>query len=320
MKGIIIGIGSIGKRHLKNFKKFPIEILSFSKHQNSTKKDKSLDLCLSEKYDFGLVTNVTNLHTSTSIKLAKSNSHIFIEKPLSNSLLNLKILEKLVNEKNLITLIGCNLRFHPCLIKIKNLLSQKILGKIIFVQAEHGSYLPNWHPNEDYKKSYAGRKELGGGVVLTSIHEIDYLYWLFGDIVEVYSQSGNFSNLKINAEDYSATLLKFKNGIVGELHLDYFQHPSSRKCKIVGTKGTIIWDYNQNLVKLFDNKTNKWNIILKLNSFDINSTYVDEISHFLSCIKQNKKTINSLHDGIKTLKISLAILKSSVKKKAVKIK
>ena len=312
-------MGSIGKRHLKNLRKFPIEIITFSKHKNSKNKFNSFESCLKDKLDFGLVTNITNMHVSTSIKLAKSNLHIFIEKPLSNSLSNLKNLEMLVNKKNLITQIGCNLRFHPCLIKIKNLLLDEILGKVIFVQAEHGSYFPDWHTYEDYTKSYAGRKELGGGVVLTSIHEIDYLYWLFGDIVEVSSQSGKFSDLKINAEDYSATILKFKNGIVGELHLDYFQRPYSRKCKIVGTKGMLIWDYEKNSIKLFDNKQNKWKIIMKLNKFNINSTYVDEMTHFISCIKQNKQTINPLSDGIKTLEISLAILKSSQKKKVIKI-
>ena len=119
--------------------------------------------------------------------------------------------------------MGCNLRFYPPFKKIKQLIDKKIVGKPISIQVETGSYLPDWHPYENYRKSYAAKKELGGGILLTAIHEIDYLYWIFGEIKEVSSITGKFSNLKINSDDLSVSLIKFKNNLIGEMHLVFLK-------------------------------------------------------------------------------------------------
>ena len=326
MKAVIVGYGSIGKRHSENISKFKnIQCFVVTNRKGvkvpskNFQKFNSLDKCLKLKPDIGFVTNESSIHIKTAIKLANAGCHIFVEKPLSHNNFQIKKLLKLVRQKNLVTLMGCNFRFHPCLIKIKKLISSKKIGRIIFVQAEHGSFLPDWHPLEDYRTSYAARKELGGGVVLTSIHEIDYLFWLLGNVKEVYSVTGKFSDLHMNADDLSSTILKFKNNVVGEVHLDHFQRSFKRGCKIVGTNGTITWDSRANMVKLFNNKTKKWTVVMKLKNFDFNSTYVDEIVHFLECVKKNKKTTNDLKEGVIIQNIALAILQSSRKKKMVKL-
>ena len=326
MKAVIVGYGSIGKRHSKNLSKFKnIQCFVVTNRKGvkfpskNFQKFNSLDECLKLNPDVGFVTNESSVHIKTAIKLANAGCHIFVEKPLSHNCLQIKQLLKLVNKKNLVTLIGCNFRFHPCLIKIKKLISSKKIGRIIFAQAEHGSFLPDWHPFEDYKSSYAARRELGGGVVFTSIHEIDYLFWLFGNVKEVYSITGKFSDLDMNADDLSSTVLRFKNNVIGEIHLDHFQRSFKRGCKIVGTKGTITWDSRTNVVKLFNNKTKKWKDVMKLKNFDFNSTYINEITHFLECVKKNKKTTNDLKEGVFVQNIALAILQSSRNKKMVKL-
>jgi len=154
---------------------------------------------------------------------------------------------------------------------------------------------------------------------LTCIHEIDYLYWFFGEIKEVFSITGKFSDLKIKSSDLSAIILKFKNNIVGEIHLDYLQRPEFRSCKIIGTKGTIYWDSTNNEVKIFDIKKKKWIIKLKVKNYDKNKEYVDELSHFLNCVGKKEKSINDLTHGIETLKIALTTIKSSKEKKLLKI-
>ena len=323
LKVVLVGYGAIGKRHFQNLQQFTSDVIICSKQKslkNSNKTFPILTDCLKQNPDVGLISNITNQHIETSKILAKANCHLFIEKPLSHSEKDIKDLIKLVKKKNLTTLIGCNLRFHPCLIKVKNLLSTGKIGKIISVLAENGSYLPDWHADEDYSKTYAARRDLGGGVVLTSIHELDYLFWLFGNISEVFSISGKYSNLKVSADDLSAILLKFKNNVVGEIHLDYFQKSKTRTCKIIGTKGIIECDLVKNTVNVFSNRQKKWKTILKLKNFDLNSTYVDELNHFFNCISKRKKTINTIDESFKILQISLAILESSKKKKVIKIK
>jgi len=327
-KILVIGFGSIGKRHVENLlnnTKHEIIILTKRQNLNLLKKKRikiydTLEACPSQQPKIGFITNETAYHIPIAIKLAKAGLDLFIEKPLSDSMKGIITLQSIVKQKKLIVLMGCQLRFHPCIKKINQLLKQQKIGKIISIQVENGSYLPDWHPYEDYRISYAGKKNLGGGVVLTMIHDIDYLYWIFGIPRSIFSITGKFSNLEISSEDYSCSLLQFKKNIIAELHLDFFQGPNYRRFKIKGTNGIILWDSDNNEVKCYNNKKMKWENYMKLKFFDINKTYVDEVRHFFKCIKNREKTINDLHDGIETMKIALDIKKSAKLEKRIRMK
>ena len=318
MKILVIGYGSIGKRHIKNLLSIPrIKVIVLTKQKSTDPILKkclvctSLEKCILEKPSAAIIANNTSNHIDISLKLAKEGIDLFIEKPLSNNIKNITQLSKIVKSKTLLTMMGCNLRFHPCIKKIKQLIDKKTIGEILSVQVESGSYLPDWHPNENYQKSYAARNDLGGGVILTCIHEIDYLYWFFGMPYSIISQGGKYSNLKIDVEDLSLSIIKFPKNLLAELHLDYFQRPDIRKCKIIGSKGTIMWNSKSNQVKLYNSRKNDWTIKLAIKNYNRNDMYVDEMKHFLNCIKQRKQTMNPLHEGIETLRIALSIKKSS---------
>ena len=324
MKIAVIGYGSIGKRHVQNLLNVPnteIIICTKQKIKNpNTKKIKivkSIVECVKEKPEMGIIANETSKHITEANELVKHGIHIFLEKPLSNSTKDLKFLENTIEKQKLISQMGCNFRFHPCIMKMKELVEKGIIGEIISVSAESGSYLPDWHPYEDYTKGYAARDDLGGGIVLTCIHEIDYLYWILGDVKEVFSITGKFSNLKVTSDDMSAIILRFKNNVIGELHLDYFQRPNFKSCKIRGDKGVIHWNSDNNEVKIHLTNKKRWEKVLKLKNYERNKMYVDEINHFLKCVKRKKTTINNIKEGVRTLEISLGIKKSSKLKKMV---
>lgn len=327
LKILVVGYGSIGKRHVNNLMKLKdVEILVCSKNKDIDQLKKngirvydSLAKCLDEKPDIGFVCNVTSLHVKTAIKLAQNGCHLFIEKPLSNSLADINRLNTLIRKKKLITMVGCNLRFHKCIQEIKKEIQNNEIGRIISVRAESGSYLPNWHPWEDYRASYASLKKLGGGVVLTCIHEIDYLCWFFGNVDQVFSFTGKFSDLEISVEDLSAILLKFKKNIIAEVHLDYFQQPDFRSCKVIGTMGTIYWDSATNEVHLYDTNKRKWIRKIKLKNYERNEMYVQELSYFINCVKNKKTTMNTVNDALKTLQVGFATKKSSSLNKIIKI-
>ena len=328
---LIVGYGSIGKKHLENFLQFKdIQLTVYTKRndlqllrENGIKISNSLTECLKENPDVGVITNETSLHIPIAIKLAKEGLDLFLEKPLSNSLKDVEKLRAIVKKKKLITQMGCNLRFHPCIKKIKSLIEHQKIGRIISAQVQNYSYLPDSHRWEDYRKSYAARKDLGGGVILTNaIHEIDYLYWFFQEVENVISISGKFSDLDIKAEDYVSGLLKFKNKIVGELHMDYFQRPDFRSCKIRGTKGEIYWNSDDNCVNIYNINKKKWETKFDngfSHNLDTYSSYVEELKHFLKCVKHRKETINDLEQGVRTLKIALAIKKASKLMKSVNV-
>ena len=328
MKILVVGYGSIGKRHVKNILKHTNhQIIICTKRQDLSSLNQkrikifdTLQKCLNENPEIGFITNETAYHISTAKQLAKEGIDLFIEKPLSDSRKDIKILQKIVKQKKLVTQMGYNLRFHKCIIQIQKLIIQNKIGKIISIQAENGSYFPDWHPHEDYKISYAGKKRLGGGIVLTQIHDIDYLSSFFGQPKSIFSFMGKFSDLKISGEDYCASIIRFRNNITAELHLDFFQGPEFRGCKIKGTNGIITWNSLDNEIKFFNNKKKKWEIIFKIKKFERNQMYIDELKHFLKCVKNRKKTINGLDNGIKTLNIALAMKESSAKSKVIELK
>ena len=326
-KVLIVGYGSVGNRHLENFLRFKdIQLTVYTKRNDiqllkkkGIKVSDSLNECLKENPNIAVIANETSLHVPTAIKLAKAGLDLFLEKPLSNSLKDVEKLHAIVKKKKLITQMGCNLRFHPCIKKIKSLIDQQKIGRIISAQVKSCSYLPDYHPWEDYRKGYAARKDLGGGVLLTQIHEIDYMYWLFQEVENVISMSGKLSDLDITAEDYVSSLLKFKNKIIGELHMDYFQRPDFRSCKIRGTKGEIYWNSDNNSVNIYRMDKKRWKTELEVKNYQRNFSYAEQLKHFLKCVKQRKETINDIEQGIDTLKIALAMKKSSKIMKPVRV-
>lgn len=322
MKAAVVGYGSIGQRFVKILSNISnIEIVLCSKKKTIKNLRKNIILCHSIKEcillqpDVVFITNITSAHIPTAKIFAKNGIPLFIEKPLSHSIRGVNELGSIIKSKKLITMIGCNMRFHKAISKINEVIKKERLGKILSIKVENGSFLPDWHPGENYSNSYAAQKKLGGGVVLTNIHEIDYLYWFFGMPKEVFSITRKLSDLKV-FEDFSSILLNYKNKVC-EIHLDFFQKPSDRSCKIIGTKGIISWDSKLKSIKLYDNNKKRWKIILSLKNYDSNLMYVNEIKYFLDSIKKNKKTINDFNDASKTLKISLAALKSSKQKRVV---
>jgi len=327
MKVLVIGFGSIGNRHINNLLNYPdIEIIVCSSKEsiNSDVNKKiqvvqSIEDGIIEKPDLAFITNVTSAHISTALKLADSGINIFIEKPLSNSMENIDKLLEIIHKKKNLVMVGSNFRFHECIRQIKELLEQKIIGSIISVKVECGSYLPDWHPNEDYRNSYAAREDLGGGVVLTCIHEIDYLYWFFGKVDSIFAFSGKYSDLELDVDDLSTSLLKFKNNIIAEVHLDFFQRKEFRSCKIIGTDGTIYWDSDINSVKLIKKDEKEWIEILKISNYDRNQMFVKELGYYLDCIDHNKEPMNNVSESKEVLKIALGIIESSKAKKVVKI-
>ena len=329
MKFLIVGCGSIGTRHLKNLKSISTgEIIAYRTRKKKVKQLENesyvktysdLTEALDQNPDAVLVTNPTGLHMQSALAAANQGCHLFIEKPISNTLDGIDEFMNVVKKRKLVVLIGCNLRFHPCLQFIKKLLDEKRIGKVISTRVQMGQYLPDWHPWEDYRNMYSSSEELGGGIILDAIHELDYIRWLLGDISEVFSFSDKLSDLDIDTEDVAEILLRFKSGAIGEVHLDYIQRHPSRSCEIIGDGGSIVWNLNEGTVKVYTAEKKKWEVFEQPKGYDMNQTYIDEMTHFISCIEENKETLIGITDGLEVLKIALAAKKSAKKGRVIKI-
>ncbi len=321
MKFLIAGLGSIGQRHLRNLSDIlGAEIIAYrvkkrelgeieERYNLTTFSD--LDTALSQNPDAVLVTNPTSLHMPVALASAMSGCHLFIEKPVSHSLEGVDELIDISEKNNLVILVGCNLRFHPSLRLIKRFLDEKRIGKITSARLHVGEYLPSWHPWEDYRRGYSARSALGGGVILTLIHELDYAYWFFGEVEKVFCFAGKLSSLEIDTEDTAEILLMFKNNIIVEVHMDYIHRPPSRSCHIIGEEGVILWDYYKRQVELFSVQDEKWLIFREEESFERNDMYIEEMKHFINSIERKEKPLVSVRDGKRALEIALAAKESA---------
>jgi predicted dehydrogenase len=187
MKILIAGFGSIGRRHFQNLLSLGEKDILFYRSRKSTLPDeilsgfqveKNLEKALAQKPDAVVVSNPTALHLDVAIPAARQGCHILLEKPISNSMDRIDELKKAVKVSGSRILVGFQFRYHPGLLQIKEWIQHDKIGSIYYVRTHWGEYLPDWHPWEDYHDSYSARKELGGGVLLTLSHPIDYLRWI----------------------------------------------------------------------------------------------------------------------------------------------
>ena len=313
MKILICGLGSIGKRHASNLLYLKKENLIFFRERNLdlndnnlTKKKSFISLAkaLNQNPDVAFICNTTSKHIDTAIECAKKGCHLFIEKPLSNNLKKLKILESIVKKNKIKVMIGYNMRFHPLMIKIKKLLKNKKLGSVYNVQSEWSEYLPDWHPWENYKYTYPAQKKMGGGCSLTLSHELDSMYWLFGTIKKVKNFK-IFKYLGGNVDTSSDFLIEFNNNIIGYSHIDFLGKPHIRKLYISGTKKKVFFDYYKNQMKIINRSGDIKSIKVK---FKKNDMYLEEIKYFLKCIKNNIKPLPGIEESKYILNKFLSII------------
>ncbi len=326
---LVIGCGSIGKRHISNLLALKAgSVLGFDIRADRRHEAESLfdietlnDLhdAWERHPDVALVTADTSVHVPLALQAAEHGCHLFIEKPLSDQLVGVDRLLSLVKRRNLVTLVGCNMRFHPGLMTVKRLLDDKAIGRVIAARAEVGQYLPDWHPWEDYRESYSAKRELGGGIILDAVHEIDYLRWMLGEIETVVCFAGKISNLEIETEDTAAILLRFANGAIGQTHMDYVQRAYSRSCQIIGEEGTIRWNYNSGEMRWYSSTTQKWKVIADPPGWEPNQMYLDELRHFLSCLAGREKAALDVFEAKRVLQVALAAKVSADTRRVIRI-
>lgn len=335
MKVLIVGLGGIGQRHVRNLRAILGNAVSIGavrhrglkqllsdqfqivpnqdveEHYGIVHYD-DFDAALAERPDAVFVTNPTSLHIPIALAAAKAGCHLFIEKPLSHTLDGIAELTELSQRNRLTVLVGYQLRFHPCFKILAETIQKGQLGHIMSARIEVGEYLPAWHPYEDYRQMYASRRELGGGVILSQIHELDYAYRLFGLPKRVFALGGHLSRLEVDVEDTASMLLDCMVGgksVAVYVHQDYVQLPPSRTCQVMGDRGKICVDFCEPSVSIYD-EAGHLITDQRFPEFQRNQLFIDEIKHFVACLEGRELPEVSLHDGAQSLRIALAAHRS----------
>lgn len=303
MKIIIIGLGSIAKKHIDAILKLnkSTQIYALRSNPNSKNEIEGVidiyhlsDINMSE-IDFVLISNPTSAHFITIKNFITYNIPLFIEKPLFSEISeDTEMLIKEIEEKQIPTYVACNLRFLNSLIELKNLLRNK---KINEVNVYCGSYLPDWRPGADFRKIYSANKEMGGGVHIDLIHELDYVYWLFGKPVKTNSFFSNNSSLEISAYDY-ANYLWIYEGFSASIVLNYYRKNSKRTIEVVTDKDVYSVDLLTNTIKL----NNKGIFASHQNIAD---TYYIQMAFFVENVLKNSVKFNTIGEANTILELCM---------------
>ncbi len=311
---LIAGLGSIGRRHLENLRALGCSQFIIYRTYRSTMPDMDvgsalvtgdLQEALSHKPQIAVVSNPTAKHLDVALAAAHAGCHLFIEKPLSHSLERCQELAQRVAQNRLVTMIGCQFRFHPLLVSLRDQLRAGRIGDVLGARAEWGEYLPDWHPWEDYCQSYSARADLGGGVILTLIHPIDYLMWLFGAVRRAHASIRRVPSLQTSADDdWAEIALEFAGGVVGQIHLDYVQKPPVHRLHVWGDRGRVMWNYHEGTLawEATDGSTQREHVP---QGFERNTMFLDEMREFLDAARDRRASLIPLEDGIAALDVAL---------------
>jgi len=246
--------------------------------------------------------------------LAKAGIHLLIEKPISKTSDGINQLLKILNEKNLIAMVGYVLRQDPGAIKFKKLIDDNSVGGILHARIECGSYLPEWRPGLDYKKTVSARSELGGGALLELSHELDYLHWFFGKPKDVQAMLRNSGLLGIDVEDQVDLLITSAQGYCISVQIDFNRRHLERKCKVLTTEGELTWDaVNKNVTYKLAEK------VEKIYSYDNERDYIyrKQLNIFIDCIENNITPPVTIENGVDVMKLIDSAREASINESKV---
>ena len=325
MKILFAGLGSIGRRHLRNLLALgEDDILLYRTHKSTLADDElkgfptetELARALAHHPQAVIIANPTALHLEVALAAAEAGCHLFIEKPISHTLQGVDALFNVVQRNNVRVLVGFQFRFHKGLQKVKQWLQEGVIGQTLTLRAHYGDYLPGWHPWEDYHHSYSARVDLGGGVVLTLSHPLDYCRWLLGEVQSLYAFTARQQDLDIDVEDTAEIGLRFANGVLGSVHLNYLQRPSTHWLQVAGSEGVIHWNYERDEVKLH-HLSQPERVICGAQPDIRNPMFLAEMRHFLAVVRGEEESACTLDDGMHALELALAVQQSSAEKRFI---
>jgi predicted dehydrogenase len=335
MRILLVGLGGIGQRHTRNLRALlgsELDLIAYRTRGlssvitpqlslDSTRKVEleynirsydTLQSALDQSPNIAFVCNPSSLHVGVALECAEAGCDLFIEKPLSNSLNNVAKLIDSVSANRRVAMVGYQLRFHPCVERLRAILDSGAIGRVLAVHADVGEFMPYWHRYEDYRTMYAARADLGGGVILSQIHELDYLGWLFGAPRRVFAMGGHWSSLEIDVEDTASIMLECAvegRPLPVHVQLDYLQYPPSRRCEVIGDNGKMCIDLIANETILYTGRQPEGKRF-HIDNFERNQMFLDELKHFLNCVERRQQPIVTLQDGATSLRTALAAKES----------
>lgn len=328
MNILVVGTGSIGKRHIANLLALGALVQAFSYREavgNPVYDDprvlrvSDLAQALASDVQAVVVANRTDQHLAVALQAARLGKHLFLEKPLAASLTGVQDLLDAVTRQDLVVEAGFMLRHHPNLRWMQAYLASGALGELMHVRAAVGQWLPDWRPGTDHRQGYGAFRQQGGGVVFDLVHELDLVHWLVGPVVDVSAMTRVVPALEIETEGIAQIGLRMASGVLAQVHLDYVRPGYGREMELVGRHGVLAWDYARGTVSLTRAGGSAEVVHRVPEGFERNTLFRDHMSHFLQRIAQpGLPASSSLVDAVAVLRIALAAHQSDRERRCVR--
>ena len=323
MKVLVVGCGSIGRRHAANaailatvgvFDATP-DATNACAAAVGARSFARIEDALDWQPRAVVIATPHRSHLELARRAIAAGADVLIEKPLSHSLEGVADFLHAAEAKGRRAYVVCNMRFHPGPATLRQALHR--IGRPLFARAHFGNYLPSMRAGRDYRELYAARRSEGGGVVLDAVHEIDYLTWLFGAVESVMCRASKLSDLDVDVEDHALLSLRHASGVETSIELDYLRQRKSRGCEIVGSQGVLVWesdgkDPERCVVRFFPSGGSAWEEIANIPQVDTGAPYRDLMRAFLEEIERPGTTVvSSARSAAAVLAVALGALTSA---------
>jgi len=333
VKFLVVGLGSMGKRRIRNLKHLGAgEIIGFDTSEDRLKEAEEkynirtfakFDEAMQDLPDALIISTPPDLHTKYAMEAAKNNKHFFVEASVVDDRMDELI--ALCRNKKIVAAPSCTMRFNSSIRRVKEVVDRGEIGRPLAFTYHSGQYLPDWHPWENYRKFYVAKRETGAAREIVCF-ELVWLTWIFGGVETISCFCGKTSILDIDIDDVYQVMMKFKNGVLGHMQVDVVSRIADRSCKIFGERGVIFWNWGED-VRVYAAKDKQWKSHQEKKGISIEGyeekikeePYEEEMKQFIRAIKKEEKYPYTLEEDKSILGLLHAAEQSSHKQAHVKI-
>lgn len=325
---LVAGYGSIGRRHYQNLGRLGVEDVRLLRATSSDRAGRlgtptgarcyaDLRDALQDRPALVIVSNPTSLHVATALDALAAGSAVLLEKPVASETEDAARLLAADRATGGRCCVAYCFRYHPLYRWVIDSVRTGRIGRTTHAHSHQASYLPDWHPWEDYHNSYAARADLGGGVVRTLDHEVDFLQAAVGPVGSVAANCASGGALGIEVEDTADMLLRFAGGAIGHIHLSFARRDPARAAWVVGDEATADLDYHQGRARLQRGREVLDEVRLP-DAFDVNLCYLDMLADaVVGLLAEPPRPPVPLSAGVQNLRVSLAALQSSRERRMI---
>lgn len=327
MKLAIIGLGSIGRRHLGNFNAVGVDTLvgyDAAPAQRTAAAAQfpfaavvpTLEAAL-DGADGVVVCTPPDSHLAIARVALERGAHLMIEKPLTQSVDGVEEVLRGCDARGLRVLTAYNWRYWPPMLLVERMLEDGRIGAVRAARTEYAYHLTTRYPGQDYRRFYMADAKQGGGCLLDESHAIDYMRWLLGEISDVSAVVDRVSSLDISTDDVADLTVRFASGAIGNIHMDLFAWNVHSHFELLGEAGVIQWRRFDNEVRVFDPKAGRWEVYPF--TCQLNDMYVEEARHFVACVKGEATPRCDGWDGLRTMRVIDAARRASAERRWVRV-